>query len=159
MENRKLFRMRHEPCSGRCYTPVEVLELKALGDNVETLSRLLADLVRIHEPACGREQLGFALDHCAHANVFVAVFSHFGAVSTYVHASPVLCLRQLIDGVKAWYESDDGKRLLAEHPGDGKDACEHGHDPDLVRFALTYSGLSESAQREVSARTHELLAA
>lgn len=149
MENRKLFRMKHEPCTGRCYTPGEVLGLRGLGLDVEATARLLADIIRIHEPACGREQISFALDYSESEQIYVAVFARFGVTSTYVSRSPVLCLRQLIDGALTWYASEDGARLLAEHPGDGKDACEHGHDDDLVAFALTHSGLSLDEQAQV----------
>jgi hypothetical protein len=158
MENRKLFRMRHEPCAGRCYAPDEVLALHELGTDVSALADLLADLVKIHAPACGQEQIGFALDHSADAGVFIAVFSHFGAVTTYAHASPVECLRQMVTGVQAWYATEEAAALLAEHPGD-KDACEHGHDEDLVSFALEHSGLPDAVQGQLRQQVFSRLAA
>lgn len=149
MANRKLFRMKHEPCSGRCYAAPDVFGLAGLGLDVVQTAKLLHDLISIHEPACGREQIAFAMDVDEDAGIFVGVFTHFGETETVTATKAVDCITAIIEAAQQWYATERAQKLLADNPGDGKHACEHGKDHDLAAFALRHSGLSGDEQAEV----------
>lgn len=148
---RKLFRMKYEPCNGRCYEYDDVLKIKDFSMSLTDAAILLDRIIAIHEPACGNEHLAYGMDYDEDTDVFVTSFRHFGDLDLYTSKDGVECMNKLIDGALAFYRSDEGKRLLAEHPGKGHEVCEHGEDHDLRRFALRFSGLDETAQAQLLA--------
>lgn len=148
---RKLFRMKYEPCNGRCYEYDDVLKIKDFSMSLQDAATLLDRIIAIHEPACGNEHLAYGMDYDEGTGVFVASFQHFGQLDLFTSTDGVECMNKLIDGALAWYSSEDGKRLLAEHPGEGHNVCEHGEDHDLRRFALRFSGLDEDVQERLLA--------
>lgn len=112
-------------------------------------AQLLDRIIKIHEPACGNENLAYGMDFDEDTEVFIASFQHYGQLELFVSKSPIMTLNKLIDAALDWYASDEGKKLLEEKPGLGHDVCEHGKDHDLRRFAMKFSGLSEEQQKEV----------
>lgn len=142
--------MRYEPCNGRCYAPDEVLELKELSLSMAEAAILLDRILAIHEPACGNENLAYGMDYDEDTEVFVASFIHFVSLDLFVSRDGIACINKLIDGALDWYTSEEGKAKLDRYPGN-HEACEHGDDHDLRRFALRFSGLDEAAQAQLLA--------
>ncbi len=161
---RKLFRMKYEKCSGQCYAYSDVMRIHTLGLDVEGTVAFLKRLLAMHAPSCGNESLQFRLDEDTYdLNIdglvtehsrFVASFWHYGTLDLFGGASPLDAMNALIDGVMAWYASDEGKELLAR---DSLEAvrgtvCHHGTDEKLVNFALEFSGLNDRERESVRAR-------
>lgn len=146
---RKLFRMKYEPCNGQCYAYDEVLNVKNLGVDTETAAELLDRIIKIHEPACGNEQLAYTLDYDEETEVFVSGFVHYGALDLFADTTALGALNKLINAALGYYETDEYKELVAKMPGKGHDVCEHGEDHDLRKFAMKFSGLNESEQTAV----------
>jgi len=141
---RKIFRMKYEPCNGRCYAPDEVLNIKEFSMPLMDAAVLLDRIIKIHEPACGNDNLSYGMDYDEVSGVFIASFIHFGELDLFTSRSGLECMNSLIDGALSWYESDTAKEKLSSNPGVSHSACQHGEDYDLRRFALRFSGLDQS---------------
>jgi hypothetical protein len=151
---RKLFRMKHESCTGQCYEYDGVAKIKGLGLDIMGAAAFLRRLIALHEPSCGNSQIGFSLDvdDEREVPVYVASMQRYGALDLWIGDSSREALDKLIDGALAWYASDEGKRLLQEQPGVGHDACHHGDDRALVEFAIAHSGLAAPDQAALRAQ-------
>lgn len=159
---RKLFRMKYEPCTGRCYAYSDVMRIHTLGLDARGAAEFLRRLVAVHEPSCGNEHLQFRLDVDEFTAVdydllhgerrvetqrFVASFYHYGALDLFAADTPREALDQMIDAALAYYASDQYREDLASRgPGLGHEVCEHGDDKKLVEFAIAFSGLSAAEQ-------------
>ena len=152
MTTRKLFRMKYEPCTGRCYAPSDVVRMDSFGADVEKMAMLLDKLMKIHEPACGNEHLGYGLDLCEETGLYIATFQHYGALEIFTSDKIFDALVKLADAAISFYESDAGQNLLQTRPGLGHDVCEHGKEYDLRHFALRYSGLPAETRAQLLAR-------
>lgn len=146
---RKLFRMKYEPCDGRCYAWEDVINMEELGVDVKSAAALLDRIINIHEPACGNENLAYALDYDEDSKVFIASFIHYGSLDLFADQKALGALNKLIDAALLYYSTEEYKTLVKEKPGKGHDVCEHGEDHDLRRFAMKFSGLSQEDQNRV----------
>ena len=146
---RKLFRMKYEPCSGRCYAWEDVINMEELGIDVKSASVLLDRIIKIHEPVCGNENLAYALDYDENLKIFVASFIHYGSLDLFADQKALGALSKLIDAALLYYNTEEYKTLTKEKPGKGHDVCEHGEDYDLRRFAMKFSGLSKEDQDKI----------
>lgn len=163
MAMRKIFRMAYESCSGQCYAYSDVMRIHVLGLDVEGAAAFLRRLLAMHAPSCGNPNLQFRLDEDtwipgdsasrASRTRFVASFWRYGALDLHAGDTPLEAMSALIDGVMAWYASDEGKaRLAAAGTLDRAGVCHHGTDDKLVDFALRFSGLSDAEQVAVRAQ-------
>jgi hypothetical protein len=143
---RKLFRMKYEPCSGRCYAPDEVIKLSNYNLSVVDAAILLERIIKIHEPACGNENLSYGMDYDEETKVFISSFQHFGMLDIFSATDGVSALNKLIDAALEFFDSEQGKELLRTNPGKGHDVCEHGEANDLRKFSLKFSGLNEEME-------------
>lgn len=169
---RKLFRMKHEACTGQCYAYSDVMRIHTLGLDVKGCVEFLKRLIAMHERACGNDSLQFRLDedtffmkvpvengHDDHVfeqkqfTRFVASFYHYGTLDLYGGETPLEAMNKLIDAVLEWYQTDDGRRLVKrDSPWSFRDnVCHHGTDDKLVDFCLEFSGLDKAKQAEVRA--------
>jgi len=163
---RKLFRMKYEACTGRCYAYSDVMRIHTLGLTTANAAAFLERLVKVHEPSCGNSEIQFRLDadeflraeymggdyeDVEHTR-FVASFYHYGALDLFAADSPLDALNQMIDAALAYYASDDYRTDAAARPGLGHDVCEHGDDKKLLEFAISFSGLGTEEQANLRAR-------
>jgi hypothetical protein len=148
---RKLFRMKYESCAGGCYAWSDVMRIHTLGLDVQGAAAFLRRLLAIHDPACGNAALGYRLDHDEELGVFVASFERYGSLDLFAGRTPLEALDKLIDAALRYYQSDEYVDAVSAAPGAGHDVCEHGTDPKLVSFALTFSGLNDAEQDAVRA--------
>lgn len=144
--------MKYEPCSGRCYAPGDVFRMTGFGAAVHEMTELLQKLVRIHEPACGNEQIVYGMDLDEDRGVFISSFQHYGRLDLFTGANAFEALSKLADAALAYYDSDEWREDSAANPGLGHNVCEHGKDSDLVNFALEHSGLPAETRAEIAAR-------
>ena len=155
---RKLFRMKYESCTGRCYAYSDVLRIHTLGLDAAGAAEFLQRLVKIHEPSCGNDQIQFRLDADEFTRSvytgggdedlpdvrFVASFYRYGSLDLFAGDTPLEALNKLIDAALAYYETDEYRALAAARPGLGHGVCEHGDDKKLVEFAIAFSGLGDA---------------
>ncbi len=161
---RKIFRMKYESCSGQCYAPSDVMRIHTLGLDVEGAAVFLQRLLDMHRPACGNPQIEFRLDADEWQESFsdwapvekvrfVASFYRYRSLDLFGGDTAREAMDALIDGALAWYQSEEGRALLAADSPDDRDAvCHHGTDTKLVDFALAFSGLAPADQVAVRER-------
>ena len=137
---KKIFRMKYEPCNGKCYTAPNTFPLNPVVTDAEA-TELLDKVIEMHEFACGNEGLAYGIDLDEEREVFVGSFLHFGNLDLVTSDTAMGCLANLHEVVMEWRNSDAGSTTLRENPGLGHDVCEHGEDQDLRAFALKFSGL------------------
>jgi hypothetical protein len=143
---RKMFRMKYESCSGQCYAYSDVMKIQNLGLDEQGAVTFLTRLLEMHRPSCGNPHLAFRLDNDEELNVFVASFERYGSLDLFGGRTAKEAMDKLIDAALAYYQTDEYKELVAAKPGQGHGACHHGDDEKLIRFAITFSGLSPEAQ-------------
>lgn len=167
---RKIFRMKYESCNGQCYDHDDVMRIHNLGLDVEGAAAFLKRLLAVHAPSCGNSNLEFRLDVDEYKRRgkytglryeevddqrFVASFYRYGSLDLFAADTPLEAMNMMIDGALAWYASDEGQQKLTldeRTAGYNRvDVCHHGTDEKLVKFALTFSGLSEAEQAQVAA--------
>ena len=146
---RKLFRMKYEPCNGKCYEYDDVLKLKGLNLDVAGTAELLKRVIEIHEQGCGNAELGYMMDYDDDAGMFLTSFWHYGVLDNFLDITPLGALNKMIDAALAYYKTEEYAELVAAKPGLGHDVCEHGEDHDLRKFAVRHSGLDEEGQAAV----------
>lgn len=143
---RKMFRMKYESCSGRCYEHSDVMRIRTLGLDAQGAATFLRRLLSIHEPSCGNAEIAFRLDLDEDLEVFVASMSRYGALDLYADKTALGAMNKLIDGALRYFDSDEYREQVAAKPGLGHGVCEHGDDRKLIDFAISFSGLEEAEQ-------------
>lgn len=133
MPNRKLFRMRHEPCKGTCYTPAEVLNL-TLFTPAEAFA-IVTTAKRVHDQICGDARFGVGVDMDEARRLLVGhVVSPAGVETLVGHVGPALVLEVLALA----------EERIAEHPPTPDlGSCDHGSEGNFVAFWREHCGAPE----------------
>ena len=128
--NRKLFRMRHEPCKGTCYTPAEVLGLGRF-TAAEALA-IVAAAQRVHDQICGDTRFGVGVDMDEARDLLVGhVVSPAGVETIVGPVGAALVLEVLAVAAER----------IAEHPPTPDlAACDHGSEGNFVAFWREHDG-------------------
>src|SRR5687768_15094160 len=106
---RKIFRMKHEPCTGACYAGGDVVDLSFLAHNKAELRRILEKMIRAHDPICGNENLSYAIDLDERTGIFVASFIHYGKLDLFCNRDLLQLLHELFDFAIAHFNSPNGR--------------------------------------------------
>lgn len=128
--NRKLFRMRHEPCKGTCYTPAEVLSLDRF-TAAEALA-IVAAAQRVHDQICGDARFGAGVDMDEDRGLLVGhVVSPAGVETMVGPVGAALVLEVLAVAAER----------IAEHPpAPDLATCDHGSEGNFVAFWRKHGG-------------------
>lgn len=119
---KKIFRMKHEPCKGTCYTADEVLSLNL----IKNKDKILNQLKGAHNVLCGDSRFGMGIDYNEELKLFVG-FS-VTPVSTEIYLN--LNIENLIMNI-----TNDITSVDNELPEELRmEACDHGSTEGLDTF-------------------------
>ena len=137
--------MKYEPCNGACYVGSNVVDLSELQNNIPRFHNIINKMIKIHDPACGNENIRYGIDLDEDNQLFVASFMHNNKLELLSGVNLVPLLEKFCDMAIAYWNSDIGKEELRDYKGLGHDVCTHGKNDDLIKFIHNWSNIKLAA--------------